>query len=84
MVVFVGRAGSGWALQFQDEKNPFHEPYKKVAELGVVLEICDYCSEEFNVKGKLSDQQRTLLSGDYEGHPSLVRWIEKGYHVLIL
>ena len=47
-------------------------------------EICDYCAEVFDVKKRLSEQQKKLLSGDYEGHPSLVKWIEKGYRIIDL
>ena len=82
-LVFDG-AAAGWALEFKNADNPLNKHYEKVVELGAVLEICDYCAEHFDVKSRLSDQQKALLAGDYEGHPSLVRWIEKGYAIISL
>ncbi len=28
--------------------------------------------------------KKVLLVGDYEGHPSLVKWIERGYQIMVL
>lgn len=82
-LIFDG-AGTGWANEFNKPDNPLHKHYVKVKELGLVEEICDYCAESFKVKKDLPEQQKKLLVGDYEGHPSLVRWIEKGYKVIVL
>ncbi len=83
VLIFDG-AGAGWASELEKEDNPLHKQYIKFQELGVVEEICDYCAGKFNVKDSLSERQKKSLVGDYEGHPSLVRWIEQGYQILIL
>jgi hypothetical protein len=82
-LIFDG-AGTGWAKELQKPENALHEHYLKVKELGLVEEICDYCAEAFNVKNDLLELQKKQLAGDYEGHPSLVRWIEKGYQIITL
>ena len=82
-LIFDG-AGSGWAVEFQKKDHPLHEKYVKMAKMGVVLEICDHCSEHFKVKEQLTEQQLTLLAGDYEGHPSLLRWVDQGYQLVVL
>lgn len=82
-LIFDG-AGTGWANEFSKPENPLHKHYAKIKEFGLVEEICDYCAESFKVKGDLPEQQKKLLVGDYEGHPSLVKWIERGYKIIVL
>lgn len=83
VLIFDG-AASGWAQEFAKPEHPMYKRYEQVRKSGVVMEICDYCSEHFHVQEKLSEQQKALLSGDYEGHPSLVKWIGRGYRVISL
>ncbi len=83
VLIFDG-AGTGWANELRKPENPLHKHYVKIKELAVVEEICDYCADSFDVKDNLPEQQRKLLVGDYEGHPSLVKWIEKGYQIIVL
>jgi hypothetical protein len=82
-LIFDG-AGTGWANELRKPENPFHQHYVRIKELGLVEEICDYCADLFDVKENLPEQQRKLLVGDYEGHPSIVRWIEQGYKIISL
>ena len=82
-LIFDG-AGTGWANELRKPENPFHKHYLKIKELGMVEEICDYCADAFEVKDDLPEQQKKLLVGDYEGHPSLVKWIERGYQIIVL
>ena len=83
VLIFDG-AGTGWANELRKPENPLHKHYLRIKELAVVEEICDYCADSFNVKEDFPEQQRKLLVGDYEGHPSLVKWIEKGYRIIVL
>ncbi|RKX36886.1 MAG: hypothetical protein DRP64_17970 [Verrucomicrobia bacterium] len=83
VLIFDG-AGTGWANELRKPENPLHKHYIKIKELGMVEEICDYCADSFDVKDNLPEQQKKLLVGDYEGHPSLVKWIEKGYQIIVL
>ena len=83
VLIFDG-AGTGWANELRKPENPLHKHYLKIKELAVVEEICDYCADSFEVKDNLPEQQKKLLVGDYEGHPSLVKWVEKGYRIIVL
>lgn len=83
VLIFDG-AGTGWANELSKPENPLHKHYLKVKELGMVEQVCDYCADMYDVKKDLTEQQRKLLVGDYEGHPSLVRWIERGYQIISL
>lgn len=82
-LIFDG-AGTGWANELRKPENPLHKHYLKIKELAVVEEICDYCADAFDVKKDFTEQQRKLLVGDYEGHPSLAKWIGRGYQIIVL
>jgi hypothetical protein len=83
VLIFDG-AGTGWARELQKPENPLNEHYNKLHELGMMEEICDFCAEKFDVKKDLSEQQKQILSGEYKGHPSLVKWVEKDYRIISL
>lgn len=83
VLIFDG-AGTGWANELRKPENALHKHYLRIKELGMVEEICDYCADSFKVREDLPEQQRKLLVGDYKGHPSLVKWIERGYRIIVL
>ena len=77
-------AGTGWVNELEKPENAFHQHYLRIKQLGVVEEVCDYCADAHDVKKGLSEKQARLLSGDYEGHPSLSRWADAGYRIIVL
>jgi len=81
-LIFDG-AGTGWANELRKPENPLNKHYVKIQKLGMVEEICDYCAEQFDVKKNLPEKQRKLLVGEYEGHPSLAKWIGMGYQIIV-
>lgn len=83
VLIFDG-AATGWSNVLSEPEHPLNKHYQKIKELGIVEEICDYCADSHDVKEDLSEQQRKLLTGDFEGHPSLVKWIQQGYQILVL
>lgn len=82
-LIFDG-AGTGWANELSKPENPLHKHYLEFKKRGIVEEICDYCAEQHGLKEDLSATQRKLLVGDYEGHPSIAKWIQMGYEVIVL
>jgi hypothetical protein len=82
-LIFDG-AGTGWAKAMRDPKNKLHSKFLALKSLGVVEEICDYCAGAFKVKSGLKSSADAALVGEFEGHPSLTKWIDQGYHILIL
>ena len=83
VLVFDG-AGTGWANELAKSEHPLNELYRDLKAKGIMEEVCDDCAEHLKVKDKLTEEQRNLLTGDYKGHPSLVRWIKQGYRILVL
>ena len=83
VLIFDG-AGTGWAREFRNSGHRLHKKFSEVQELGLVEEICDYCADAFNVKDDLIARQVAFLNGEYEGHPSIAKWIDKGYRIIVL
>jgi len=83
VLIFDG-AGAGWVSELDKLENPFHQHYLRIKQLGIVEQICDYCADAYDVKKDLSEDQMKLLVGDYKGHPSLSRWVGRGYQIIVL
>jgi len=83
VLIFDG-AGTGWVNKLEKPENPFHRHYLRIKQLGIVEEICDYCADVHDVKKELSKEQERLLVGDYMGHPSISKWADKGYRIIVL
>ena len=83
VLIFDG-AGTGWANELTSSEHPLSGLYRELKTKGIMEEVCDDCAEHLKVKDKLTEQQKALLTGEYKGHPSLIRWIEQGYRILIL
>ncbi|MBI4556733.1 MAG: DsrE family protein [Candidatus Hydrogenedentes bacterium] len=84
VVLLFDGAGTAWAREFEQPEHKLHGAYANLKKLGVTQEICDYCSSAFQVKDRLSEEQRGFLNHSYNGHPSLVKWIARGYSIIVL
>ena len=74
-------AGTEWARDLLDPQHPLHDAYAKLHDLGVTEFLCDACSRAFHVRDGL-DKAKTV--SEFEGHPSLVKWIKAGYLPIVL
>jgi hypothetical protein len=83
-LVFDG-AGTEWISEWStpestDKLKPMYEDLKKS---GVTQVICDYCATAFKVKENLvKDKVRT--TSEYAGHPSIAKWADEGYRIIVL
>lgn len=84
VVLLFDGAGTEWARALRDPKHKLHARYKKLADLGVVEEVCDFCAGAFKVKDDLKKIGGVPFVGAYSGHPSLVKWIDAGYAAIVL
>jgi len=82
VLVFDG-AGTEWAKTLLDPENKLHPAYEKLEKLGVTQIICDFCSRAFHVQEDLKKGAIPLVA-EFEGHPSLVKWIKQGYVPIVL
>ena len=83
VLIFDG-AGTEWAAALRQADHKLHGRYQALVDAGVVEEICDFCAGAFEVKEELSADESAPLLGGYEGHPSLAKWTNQGYAVIVL
>lgn len=81
-LVFDG-AGTEWAKALLNPEHQLHSAYEKLDTLGVTQIICDFCSRAFHVQKDL-EMGKVPLVAEFEGHPSLVKWIKQGYLPIVL
>lgn len=81
-LIFDG-AGTEWAKALLDPENKLHSAYVKLQGLGVTEIICDFCSRAFRVQEDLQ-KGKVPLAAEFQGHPSLVKWIKQGYTPIVL
>ena len=84
VLIFDG-AGTQWAAALSDPNgnSPLKPAYEQFKATGTVEIICEYCAGAFGVKDTLAERGTTLVS-EYAGHPSIAKWVDQGYQLLIL
>jgi len=84
ILIFDG-AGTEWIEKWSkaDSTDKLANSYKELREMGVTQVVCDFCASAFKVKESLQKSEVTL-SDEYKGHPSIAKWINKGYELIIL
>jgi intracellular sulfur oxidation DsrE/DsrF family protein len=84
VLVFDG-AGTEWVHEWSDPetKNKYASKYLELKKKGVTELICDYCAGAFQVKKDLLGRKLTL-DGEFEGHPSIAKWADQGYQLVVL
>ncbi|MGH2830759.1 MAG: DsrE family protein, partial [Candidatus Binatia bacterium] len=77
--------GTEWAEEWTkpDTTHPLATSYRKLRAAGVTEVVCDYCSAAFQVKDKLRGRG-VRLTAEFDGHPSIARWVDEGYRPLVL
>lgn len=84
VLIFDG-AGTEWAEELSNpaSTSKLKPAYEQLKERGIVEVICDYCATAFQVRAPLAERGLSLI-GEYEGHPSVAKWIDEGYQLIIL
>ena len=68
--------------EMSDPDNGFHSLYEKVKEAGLVDCVCKACSNKMDAMDSAVEQGLELCD-DMQGHPSIARYMEDGYEVLV-
>lgn len=84
VLVFDG-AGTEWVSEWTNPQSDdkLKTAYEELRNSGVTQVICDFCSTAFKVKENLKAQGQTLTS-EYQGHPSIAKWADQGYQIVVL
>ena len=83
-LVFDG-AGTEWVEEWtnSESENKLKPMYEELRKTGITQVICDFCANAFQVKENLKTQGQTLTS-EYQGHPSIAKWVDQGYQLVVL
>ncbi len=84
VLIFDG-AGTEWAEELTNpaSESKLKPAYEALKQAGVVEIICDFCAGAFNVKGQLVERNVPLIA-EFEGHPSIAKWADHGYQLIVL
>lgn len=84
VLVFDG-AGTEWIeeLSNPESQSKLKPMYDQLKQAEVLEVICDFCAGAFAVKDRLA-QRQVPLTAEYEGHPSIAKWADAGYALIIL
>ena len=68
--------------ELSDEKNPFSTLYDNVKEKGLIDCVCRACSNKMEAL-ESADEQGLKLCAELKGHPSIARYMDEGYEVIV-
>jgi len=84
VLIFDG-AGTEWAeaLSDPDSDSKLQPLYEELRAVAVIEVVCDYCAGAFGVKEALTERA-VPMAAEYAGHPSIAKWVEQGFQLIIL
>lgn len=80
-VVIEGDATKQVSL-LRNETKPFARLWKQAVQAGVIAGVCRACAQKNSVVPAVIEQGISLLD-DMDGHPSVARYIEEGFTVMV-
>lgn len=85
VVLLFDGAGTEWVNEWNNptSQNKLKPGYEELKKAGVTQVICDYCSIAFKAREHI-EGKNLPLAAEYQGHPSIVKYIKQNYKVLIL
>ena len=66
----------------KNESNPMHGLYQKMKDQGLIECVCKACAIKMDALEAV-EEEKLVLCSEMTGHPSISRFIEAGYEVLI-
>src|SRR5262249_3820225 len=84
VLVFDG-AGTEWVAEWTkpDTTGKLAPMYRAAEKLGSPEMVCDFCAGAFQVKESLQGR-RVPLAAEFQGHPSIAKWVDQGYQIVVL
>jgi len=84
VLVFDG-AGTEWINEWNDSQsqNKLKTTYDTLKKTGITQVICDHCATAFQSRKNL-ELSNIQLMAEYHGHPSIAKWVDEGYQIVIL
>jgi hypothetical protein len=79
--VIIEGSAAKLVKELADENKPFANLYKKVKEQGLIDCVCKACASKMNALNAAIDQQLPLCD-ELSGHPSMSKYIERGFEII--
>lgn len=80
--IVIETKGARFVRDMMDEKTPFATLYRKVRDRGLIDGVCRFCASMADSQ-EAAKKQGLRLIDDINGHPSIARYLEDGFTVLI-
>mgnify|MGYP006285516559 CR=1 FL=1 len=68
--------------EMNDPENAFHSLYEQVKDAGLVDCVCKACSNKMGSMDSAVEQGFDLCD-ELKGHPSVARYMEEGYEIVV-
>ncbi len=82
-VRLVIEGGATYQLEsLNDDSHPLNGIYRKVKDAGLIECVCKACANKMGTL-ESANEQGLPVCGEMMGHPSISRYMEEGYEVLI-
>lgn len=80
--LIIEGSATGQIKELSEPEKPFAKIYGKVKEAGLIDCVCQACSTQTGSLESAKEQGLPLCK-EMSGHPSIARYIEAGYQVLV-
>ncbi len=79
--IIVEGAATALLPKLAEPRNPLNKLWEKTKSLGIVDGVCKGCAHKMGTIDEAKKQDLALLD-DMSGHPSMSRYMEKGFEVI--
>lgn len=85
VVLLFDGAGTEWIAEWSkpDSADKLATMYMEFKASGITEVICDFCAIAFHAKENL-EKQKVKTTAEYQGHPSIAKFADKGYQIIIM
>ena len=81
VVVVIEGSATALVRELADKNDPFHTLYEKIKREGLVDCVCRACAHKMGSLEAVQTQNLPLCT-ELSGHPSMSRYLEKGYTII--
>lgn len=76
--------GTKWMEEFTNPDHKLAPLYDELKSKGAIAGVCDYCVTAFGGEKQLVKDEGLNLVAEYNGHPSIAKFINEGFQVITL
>ena len=81
-ILFDG-GGTKWIQELTKNDHPLNSLFNRLKEKEVIDGVCEHCITVFKADIDIIRRSGVRLIGEFHGHPSISKYIENSYRVMI-